>query len=59
MAEGNGSATRKSLIALNDMVIRRFWIFPATWRELSDRALLSLINGPATPHPESDWDAME
>ena len=56
MAESDGSATRRSLIALNDMVIRRFWTFPAGWQELSDRALLALINGPAQPHPDSDSD---
>lgn len=54
MAESDGSATRRSLIALNDMVIRRFWTFPAGWRDLSDRALLALINGPAQPHPDSE-----
>lgn len=53
MSESDGSIARKSLIALNEMVIRRFWTFPASWRELSDPALLALINGPAQPHPES------
>ncbi len=53
MSEGDGSATRRSLIALNDMVIRRFWSFPSGWRELSDAALLALIDGPAQPHPEA------
>jgi len=53
MAEGDGSIARKSLIALNEMVIRRFWSFPSGWQELSDRALLALIDGPAQPHPES------
>ena len=53
MAEGDGSPARKSLIAVNEMVIRRFWSFPAGWRELSDRALLALIDGPAQPHPEA------
>lgn len=53
MSEGDGSVARKSLIALNEMVIRRFWSFPAGWQELSDRALLALINGPAQPHPEA------
>lgn len=53
MPESDGSIARKSLIALNEMVIRRFWIFPPSWRELSDPALLALINGPAQPHPES------
>ena len=53
MAESDGSAVRKSLIALNEMVIRRFWSFPAGWRELTDRALLDLIDGPAQPHPEA------
>ncbi|HEY5087526.1 MAG TPA: hypothetical protein VII66_09235 [Gemmatimonadaceae bacterium] len=53
MAEEDGSAARKSLIALNEMVIRRFWSFPAGWRELSDPALLALIDGPAQPHPEA------
>jgi hypothetical protein len=53
MAEADGSVARKSLIALNDMVIRRFWTFPADWRELSDAQLLALINGPAQPHPEA------
>jgi len=53
MSEGDGSAARKSLIALNEMVIRRFWSFPAGWQELSDRALLALIDGPAQPHPEA------
>jgi len=53
MSEGDGSAARKSLIALNEMVIRRFWSFPPGWKELSDRALLALINGPAQPHPEA------
>ncbi len=52
MPESSGSAARKSLIALNEMVIRRFWSFPAAWRELSDAALLALINGPVQPHPE-------
>ena len=56
MTEGDGSVARKSLIALNDMVIRRFWTFPAGWRELSDRALLALIDGPAQPHPEARQD---
>jgi len=51
MPEGDGSVARRSLIALNEMIIRRFWIFPAGWRELSDRALLALIDGPAQPHP--------
>ena len=46
-------SARKSLIALNEMVIRRFWSFPSGWQELSDRALLALIDGPAQPHPES------
>lgn len=59
MAEGNGLAKRKSLIALNDMIIRRFWIFPAGWRELTDRALLALINGPARPRPESFEEALK
>jgi len=53
MSEGDGSAARKSLIALNEMVIRRFWSFPAGWQDLSDRALLALIDGPAQPHPEA------
>jgi hypothetical protein len=53
MSEGDGTVVRKSLIALNEMVIRRFWSFPAGWRELSDRALLALIDGPAQPHPEA------
>ncbi len=53
MSEGDGSAARKSLIALNEMVIRRFWSFPAGWKELSDPALLALIDGPAQPHPAS------
>ena len=53
MAEGDGTVARKSLIALNDMIIRRFWTFPAGWRELSDGALLALIDGPAQPHPEA------
>jgi len=53
MSESDGSVARKSLIALNEMVIRRFWSFPAGWQELSDRALLALINGPAQPHPEA------
>lgn len=35
------------------MIIRRFWTFPAGWRELSDGALLALIDGPAQPHPEA------
>jgi hypothetical protein len=42
------------------MIIRRFWIFPEGWREMSDRALLSLINGPANPgiqQPESAPEA--
>jgi hypothetical protein len=56
MAEADGSPVRKSLIALNDMVIRRFWTFPAGWRDMSDRALLALIDGPAQPHPESASD---
>ena len=56
MAESDGSVARKSLIALNEMVIRRFWSFPASWRELSDIALLALINGPAQPHPEAKSD---
>lgn len=56
MAEGDGSVPRKSLIALNDMIIRRFWIFPIGWRDLSDPALLALIDGPAQPHPESRSD---
>ncbi|MEO6778999.1 MAG: hypothetical protein ABI194_06040 [Gemmatimonadaceae bacterium] len=53
MAESDGSMPRKSLIALNDMIIRRFWSFPQRWRELSDPALLALINGPAQPHPDA------
>ena len=53
MAEADGTVARKSLIALNDMVIRRFWTFPAGWRALSDSALLALIDGPAQPHPEA------
>ena len=53
MPESDGSAARKSLIALNEMVIRRFWSFPASWSELSDNALLALIDGPAQPHPET------
>ncbi len=53
MPESDGTVARKSLIALNEMVIRRFWTFPAHWRDLSDLALLSLIDGPAQPHPES------
>ncbi len=53
MAESDGSAARKSLIAVNEMVIRRFWSFPAGWQELSDRALLALIDGPAQPHPDA------
>ena len=56
MSEGDGSAARKSLIALNEMVIRRFWSFPAGWQDLSDRALLALIDGPAQPHPEATRD---
>lgn len=56
MEEGDGSVARKSLIALNEMVIRRFWSFPAGWRDLSDRALLALIDGPAQPHPEARHD---
>ena len=56
MAEGDGTLPRKSLIALNDMIIRRFWTFPAGWRQLSDRALIALINGPAQPHPEAHDD---
>lgn len=52
MSEGGGSGARRSLIALNDMVIRRFWTFPAGWQELSDTALLALIDGPAQPHPD-------
>jgi|GEM_PF-1419765 len=56
MPESDGSVARKSLIALNEMVIRRFWSFPASWRELSDKALLALINGPAQPHPEASRD---
>jgi hypothetical protein len=56
MAEGDGGVVRKSLIALNDMVIRRFWSFPAGWCELSDAGLLALINGPAQPHPEAQSD---
>ena len=52
MSEGAGSGTRRSLIALNEMVIRRFWTFPAAWQELSDMALLDLIDGPAQPHPD-------
>jgi hypothetical protein len=56
MAESDGTAARRSLIALNDMVIRRFWSFPAGWRELSDPALLALIDGPAQPHPEAGRD---
>lgn len=51
MPEGDGSIARRSLIALNEMIIRRFWTFPAGWRELSDPALLALIDGPAQPHP--------
>jgi hypothetical protein len=58
MAEGDGSVARRSLIALNDMVIRRFWTFPPGWRELSDLALLALIDGPAQPHPEA-WQELE
>ncbi len=58
MAESDGTAARKSLIALNDMVIRRFWSFPPGWRTLSDSALLALIDGPAQPHPEA-WADME
>lgn len=56
MAEGDGTAVRKSLIALNDMVIRRFWVFPPRWRDLSDAALLALIEGPAQPHPAARSD---
>ena len=56
MPESSGSAPRKSLIALNEMVIRRFWSFPPLWRELSDAALLALINGPVQPHPETLQD---
>ena len=57
MPESDGSAARKSLIALNEMIIRRFWSFPPSWRELSDKALLALINGPAQPHPETKPDS--
>jgi hypothetical protein len=56
MSEGDGSVTRRSLIALNEMVIRRFWTFPAGWRELSDPALLALIDGPAQLHPEDQGE---
>ena len=57
MAESDGSPTRRSLIALNEMIIRRFWTFPAGWRDLSDKALLALIDGPAQPHPDSRSDS--
>jgi hypothetical protein len=53
MPEGDGPIARRSLIALNEMIIRRFWTFPPGWRELSDPALLALIDGPAQPHPEA------
>jgi hypothetical protein len=56
MAEGEGTVVRKSLIALNDMVIRRFWVFPPGWRELSEPALLAFIEGPAQPHPAARSD---
>lgn len=53
MAEGLGGPTRRSLIALNQMVIRRFWIFPEAWFELPEPALVKLIEGPAQMHPEA------
>lgn len=57
MAGSDDIAPRKSLIAVNEMVIRRFWSFPPDWRNLSDRALLALIDGPAQPRPETSQEA--
>jgi hypothetical protein len=46
-----GARADRCLIFESDSVVRRVWVFPATWESLGDRDLGALLRGDGLPHP--------